>query len=154
MTSQKPHVSVIVPVRNAERLLPSLIGALVDQDYPAERRELVLVDNGSTDDTARVAEAAGARVVREDRPGYGSALDRGIREATGDFIVLGDADGSYRFDDLGPLLESLERGADLVMGSRLRGRIEPGAMPFTCTSGARARARLLVRPSRPALEAT
>lgn len=92
--------------------------------------EVVVVDNGSTDSSARVAAQAGARVVHEARRGYGSALGRGMREARGDVVVLGDADGSYRFDDLGPLVRAVESGADLAMGSRTRGRIEPGAMPF------------------------
>jgi len=92
--------------------------------------EVVVVDNGSTDGSARIAAEAGARVVHEPRRGYGSALGRGMREAAGDIVVLGDADGSYRFDDLGPLVRAVEAGADLAMGSRTRGRIEPGAMPF------------------------
>jgi len=92
--------------------------------------EVLVVDNGSRDGSVGAAGAAGARVVVERRRGYGSALWRGIREATGDVLVLGDADGSYRFDALGPLVEAVDRGADLVMGSRLSGRIEGGAMPW------------------------
>jgi len=92
--------------------------------------EILVVDNASRDGTVGAAGAAGARVIEERRRGYGSALWRGIREAKGEVIVLGDADGSYRFDALGPLVEAVDRGADLVMGSRLRGRIEPGAMPW------------------------
>ncbi|MFI5403760.1 MAG: glycosyltransferase family 2 protein, partial [Planctomycetota bacterium] len=74
--------------------------------------------------------AAGARVIRERRRGYGNALWRGILEATGDVVILGDADGSYRFDALGPLVGAVDAGADLVLGSRLRGTIERGAMPW------------------------
>ena len=59
--------------------------------------EILVVDNGSVDATAALAAKAGARVVEERRRGYGSALGRGIREATGDIIILGDADGSYRW---------------------------------------------------------
>jgi glycosyltransferase involved in cell wall biosynthesis len=92
--------------------------------------EILVVDNGSTDDSVELATAAGARVIPERRQGYGSALGRGIRESTGDVVVLGDADGSYRFDDLGPLVEAVQGGADLVMGSRLRGEMEAGAMPW------------------------
>jgi glycosyltransferase involved in cell wall biosynthesis len=121
---------VVLPCLNEELTVAGCIAeARGGIEALGHEREILVVDNGSTDRTAQVAEAAGARVILETRPGYGSALDRGIREATGDFIVLGDADGSYRFDDLGPLLDPLEQGADLVLGSRLRGRIEPGSMP-------------------------
>ena len=121
---------MVFPCLNEERTVAGCIAeAREGIEALGHEPEILVVDNGSTDRTAQVAEAAGARVIPEPRPGYGSALDRGIREATGDFIVLGDADGSYRFDDLGPLLAPLEQGADLVMGSRLRGRIEPGSMP-------------------------
>ena len=92
--------------------------------------EVVVVDNGSRDGSVGAAGAAGARVVEERRRGYGSALSRGILEAKGEIVILGDADGSYRFDVLGPLVAAADAGADLVMGSRLRGTIEPGAMPW------------------------
>ncbi len=127
---ERRRVSVVLPCLDEEL---TVVGCIEEARRGIEalghEPEILVVDNGSTDRTAEVAGAAGARVIREPRPGYGSALDRGIREATGDFVVLGDADGSYRFDDLGPLLAPLEQGADLVMGSRVRGRIEPGAMP-------------------------
>jgi glycosyltransferase involved in cell wall biosynthesis len=114
---------VVLPCLNEELTVPGCIAeARAGIEALGHEPEVLVVDNGSTDRTAQVAAAAGARVIPETRPGYGSALGRGIREATGDFIVLGDA-------DLGPLLAPLEQGADLVMGSRLRGRIEPGAMP-------------------------
>ena len=92
--------------------------------------EILVVDNGSVDATAALAAKAGARVVEERRRGYGSALGRGIREATGDIIILGDADGSYRFDSIEPLVAAIEDGADLVVGSRLGRDLEPGAMPW------------------------
>ncbi len=92
--------------------------------------EVVVVDNGSRDGSVGAAGAAGARVVEERRRGYGNALSRGIREAKGEILILGDADGSYRFDALGPLVAAVDAGADLVLGSRLRGRIDPGAMPW------------------------
>ncbi len=92
--------------------------------------EVLVVDNGSKDGSVTAAGEAGARVLLERRIGYGSALARGIREAKGDVVVLGDADGSYRFDDLAPLVAAVDRGADLVLGSRLKGTIEPGAMPW------------------------
>jgi len=124
------RITVVLPCLDEE----PTVGACVEEarrgiEALGAEPEVVVVDNGSRDATARVAEAAGARVVHERRRGYGNALWRGMREASGDIIVLGDADGSYRFDDLGPLVAAIDAGADLAMGSRLRGRMEAGAMP-------------------------
>ena len=94
--------------------------------------EVVVVDNGSTDRSAEVARAAGARVVEEPRRGYGSAYRRGFEEARGRYLVMGDADRTYPFEDLGRFVEPLMAGrCDLVMGDRLGGDILPGAMPWT-----------------------
>lgn len=122
---------MVLPCLDEERT----VGGCVEEarrGLPAHgfEAEVIVVDNGSTDRSVVVAKAAGARVVVERRRGYGSALWRGIRESQGDVIVLGDADGSYSFEDLAPLVAAVDQGADLVMGSRLRGTIEPGAMPF------------------------
>ena len=92
--------------------------------------EVVVVDNGSEDASARLAGAAGARVVREHRRGYGRACRRGLQEARGRYVILGDADGTYDFARLSPLVAHLSNGADIVLGNRLDGMLEPGAMPF------------------------
>jgi glycosyltransferase involved in cell wall biosynthesis len=91
--------------------------------------EVLIADNGSTDDSVGIAGRAGARVVREEHKGYGSALRSGIAAARGRFIIMGDADDSYDFTSLGPFVEALRGGADLVMGNRFRGGIAPRAMP-------------------------
>lgn len=94
--------------------------------------EVVVVDNGSSDGSAEIARAAGARVISEPRRGYGSAYLRGFREARGQIIVMGDADGSYDFEDIPRFVEPLRAGAvDVVMGTRLKGKILPGAMPWS-----------------------
>ncbi len=92
--------------------------------------EVVVADNGSTDDSVAIAEREGARVVHETRPGYGSALMGGIEAARGRYIIMADADQSYDLADLERFVVKLREGYDLVMGNRLRGRIEPGAMPW------------------------
>jgi glycosyltransferase involved in cell wall biosynthesis len=92
--------------------------------------EVVVVDNGSTDGSPGIAAAHGARVVFEQRKGYGSALRRGCEEARSRYILMADADESYDFTQMAPFVEGLEAGADLVMGSRIRGTILPGAMPW------------------------
>lgn len=91
--------------------------------------EVIVADNGSTDGSQRIAEEEGARVVRVENKGYGSALIGGICAARGRYVVMGDADDSYDFSSLKPFLEKLREGADLVMGNRFKGGIAPGAMP-------------------------
>jgi len=94
---------------------------------------VIVADNGSTDDSRRIALEAGARVVPVTARGYGSALMGGIAAARGRYVVMGDADGSYDFLEIGRFLEGLRQGNDLVQGCRLPaggGRVLPGAMPF------------------------
>ena len=92
--------------------------------------EVVVADNGSTDGSPELAEAAGARVVTVRRKGYGNALMSGIRAARGTYVFMADADDSYDLENLGPFLAQLRKGDDLVMGNRFRGGIERGAMPW------------------------
>jgi glycosyltransferase involved in cell wall biosynthesis len=91
--------------------------------------EVIVVDNGSGDGSPEIASWAGARVVHETRRGYGSAYLAGFSAARGRYIVMGDGDNTYDFDLVGRFIEPLERGADMVIGSRLKGRIHKGAMP-------------------------
>ncbi len=91
--------------------------------------EVVVADNGSTDGSPKLAEAAGARVVNVPERGYGSVLRGGISAARGKYVIMGDADDSYDFAALMPFIARLRTGADLVMGNRFQGGIEPGAMP-------------------------
>ena len=91
--------------------------------------EVVIADNGSTDGSQDIARAEGARVVDVPIRGYGAALTAGIADANGEFVIMGDADDSYDLSNLGPFVEALRGGADLVMGNRFAGGIEPGAMP-------------------------
>ena len=94
------------------------------------RGEVVVVDNGSTDDSPAIAAREGARVVDESARGYGRAYLRGFAEARGEIIVMGDSDDTYDFSDLSGMIAPLSQGADLVLGNRFAGGIKPGAMPF------------------------
>jgi glycosyltransferase involved in cell wall biosynthesis len=126
-----PLVSVVIPCLNEERTIEACVkaasGAIADMHAGGE---IIVVDNGSSDHSAEIATAAGARVVRHEVKGYGSALKRGFAEARGRYIIMGDGDLTYDFGALPDFVHTLDEGADLVMGSRLRGSIEPGAMPF------------------------
>lgn len=92
--------------------------------------EVIVVDNGSTDDSAAVARKYNATVITEVNKGYGNAIMTGIEIAKGKYIIAGDADDSYDFSNLMPFMELLRHGNDLVIGNRFRGGIKQGAMPF------------------------
>ena len=135
------EVVVIIPALNEEQSLPRVL-----RDLPPVRR-VIVVDNGSTDATAEVAVRDGALVVTESRRGYGSACLRGLSEieqrlAAGEpgpqIVVFLDADYSDHADLLPQLVEPIRDGtADLVLGSRILGEREPGAMPFAARFGNR-----------------
>ena len=91
--------------------------------------EVVVADNGSTDGSRQLAADAGARVVPVIDRGYGNALIGGILAASGEYVIMGDADDSYDFTNLMPFILELRKGADLVMGNRFKGGIDRGAMP-------------------------
>jgi glycosyltransferase involved in cell wall biosynthesis len=94
------------------------------------RGEVVVADNGSTDGSVEIAQEHGARVVPVASRGYGSALRRGIEEARGRFIIMGDGDDSYDFSEIPGFVAKWGEGYDLVMGNRFRGGIQAGAMPW------------------------
>ena len=131
MQAPGPVASVVMPCLNEERTLPRCIAAARRGfDAAGIAGEVIVVDNGSTDRSVAVAEGLGARIVQCERRGYGNALRAGFAAARGRFILMGDADESYDFAELPRFWKEIEAGHDLVMGSRLKGRIEPGAMPW------------------------
>jgi glycosyltransferase involved in cell wall biosynthesis len=130
-----PHVSVVMPCLNEEITLAGCIENARDLLRELERLhgytgEIVIADNGSTDRSVEIATSLGARVIHVARKGYGSALTAGFGAARGSMLVMGDADGSYDFREAVPLIEKIAAGDDVCLGSRLRGRILPGAMPW------------------------
>ena len=131
MSAAAPEISVVIPCLNEEEA----VGKVVDQAFEGIRKsgrtgEVIVVDNASTDASAEVAAEHGAIVVREERPGYGSAYLAGLAVARGDYIVMGDADETYPLWELGPFVDKLAAGDDLVMGSRFEGTIHGEAMPW------------------------
>ena len=125
------EVSVIIPCLNEESTVRNCVrGAQGSISAARISGEVIVVDNGSTDNTAAAAKETGARVLQEKKTGYGAALIKGLQEASGKFMVFADADESYDFSYIGAFVEEMRKGADFVIGSRFRGGIEKGAMPF------------------------
>ena len=120
-----PSISVIIPAFNEERA----IGKVLDE-IPHRVAEVIVVDNGSTDSTAAVAQSRGANVVHEPIRGYGQACLRGLSELSDtDIVVFLDGDYSDFPEEMPTLYEPIERGAaDLVIGSRVLGHRENGAL--------------------------
>lgn len=118
---------VIIPALNEA----ACIGDVVRETLQQSIARVIVVDNGSTDETARVARDAGAFVVSETRRGYGYACAAGVRAARdAEVLVFMDADASFLPSELPRLLEPLKNNrADLVLGSRVLGSIEAGSMP-------------------------
>jgi glycosyltransferase involved in cell wall biosynthesis len=130
----EPLVSVVMPCLDESATLAACIDeARSALDRYGIRGEIIVADNGSSDDSAEIARARGARVADVEVRGYGAALIGGLAVARGTYVVMGDADGSYDFGEIPRILEKLESGYDFVQGCRLEsggGRIMPGAMPF------------------------
>jgi glycosyltransferase involved in cell wall biosynthesis len=125
-----PLVSVVIPclneAENIEQCVEAALVALRQMDVPGE---VVVADNNSEDDSARLAERAGARVIVERRRGYGSAYLAGFAASRGRYIVMADADLTYDFNEIPRFVAELDKGAEMVIGDRMD-NIQPGAMPW------------------------
>lgn len=136
------QISVIIPAWNEEDSIGGLLAELAA--VPLEGLcEVMVVDGGSTDRTVEIAQAGGARVLHEPRRGYGRACHTGAVEARGELLAFLDADGADDPAGLAGLVAPLLADqADLVLGSRLAGRLLPGAMPWHQQAGNRLAAAL------------
>ena len=125
------ELSVVMPCLNeAETLATCITKARASMESLGIDGEIVVADNGSTDGSQDIATSLGARVVPVDRAGlWRRAAGAASPPPDGRYVIMADADDSYALDDLGPFLDALRGGADLVMGNRFAGGIEPGAMP-------------------------
>ncbi|MHA6687732.1 glycosyltransferase family 2 protein [Mesorhizobium sp. A556] len=124
------ELTLLMPCLNEAETLAVCIGkAQAFLDAAGISGEILIADNGSTDGSQAIATGLGARVVPVAQKGYGAALLGGIASARGRFVIMGDADDSYDFSALDAFVVRLRDGADLVMGNRFQGGIEPGAMP-------------------------
>jgi glycosyltransferase involved in cell wall biosynthesis len=124
-------VSVVLPCLNEEASVAQCISSASKVlSTLGEPHEIIVVDNGSTDGSLLSAVAAGASVVTQPRRGYGNACRAGLSVARGRVAVLADADGTYDLAAIPALVGMVREGVHLAMGSRLRGQMEPGAMPW------------------------
>jgi len=132
MNRAQSSVSFVIPCLNEQKTLPDVlikIKQVCAVHFRDRQTEIVLSDNGSTDNSVKIAEERGARVVHCVEKGYGAALLFGIQKAICDIVIFADADNTYDFLESAKLVDELEKGFDLVIGSRLNGQIHKGAMP-------------------------
>jgi len=125
------ELSIVLPCLNEERTLAVCLQkahSSLDKNHIVG--EIIVADNGSSDQSVEIARANGAKVVHVAEKGYGSALKGGFSAAQGKYILMADADDSYELDNLMPFVEKLREGYDLVMGNRFKGGIMPNAMPW------------------------
>ena len=123
------EVTFLLPCLNEEKTIKTTIleiKSLIKKYNLAA--EILVVDNNSEDSSAKIALKTGARVIVEKERGYGKALQVGIKEANGKYIIMGDADTTYDFENSYPFIEKLREGYDLVIGNRYKGGMEKKAM--------------------------
>lgn len=125
------ELSVVMPCLNEVRTVGTCVTkALEAMERLKIRGEVVIADNGSTDGSVELARSRGARVVHANQPGYGNAIKTGCDAAEGRFIIMGDSDGAHEYSDIGPFVQRLRDGCELVVGNRFKGQILPGAMSW------------------------
>lgn len=125
------QVSVVIPCLNEEETLQNVLGRVSQAlSELGVSSEIILADNGSHDQSVEIAKTYATRIVHVKEKGYGSALHAGINEAQGEYVIFGDADASYDFSYIPRFFALLEEGNDLVIGSRMTGVMEQGAMPL------------------------
>jgi glycosyltransferase involved in cell wall biosynthesis len=125
----EPELSIVIPALNEELTIARFVDWCMQGLHRADVRGEVLIIDSSTDATAEIAVAKGARVLKVPKRGLGRAYIDAIPFIRGEYVLMGDADCTYDFRDLGPFMQSFHGGQEYVMGSRFRGYIEPGSMP-------------------------
>lgn len=131
MEKEKIDISIVMPCLNEEVTIGDCIAkAKRGIASTGLKGEILVVDNGSTDRSVEIAKSLGARVIHEPQKGYGNAFKKGFAEAQGKYIIMGDSDDTYDFSEINPFINELNKGNDLVVGTRLKGKILPGSMPF------------------------
>jgi glycosyltransferase involved in cell wall biosynthesis len=123
-------ISVVLPCRNERETVGICIDKINSVLKNSGRTYEIIVSDSSVDGSDEIARRMGVKVVKHDKIGYGRAYLEGMGVAKGKYIIMGDADDTYNFREVLGFVEWLDRGADLVLGSRFKGMIEDGAMPW------------------------
>lgn len=132
MDSEIKELTILMPCLNEEKTLQTCINKA--KEFLKKNNvngEILIVDNGSKDNSIKIAKENNVRLVHEKVPGYGSALITGLKNVQSMYVIMGDSDDSYNFLEIMPILEKLRQGYELVMGNRYKGNIEKGAMKFS-----------------------
>ena len=126
---EDPEFSIAIPALNEQLTIAMFIAWCKEGlSRPGVRGEILIIDS-STDRTAQIALANGARVLKAPKRGLGRAYIDSVPFIRGKYVILGDCDCTYDFRELEPFVKKFRDGAEFIMGSRFRGYIEPGAMP-------------------------
>ena len=126
-------LTILIPCLNEEKTLEAAILSArkyIEKSGLTKNAEILVSDNGSIDNSVKIAKNNNARVCVSSQRGYGNSLINGIKNAKGDYIIMGDADLSYDFENIDDFVKYLDNGYDIVVGNRFKGGIEKGAMPF------------------------
>jgi glycosyltransferase involved in cell wall biosynthesis len=126
---EDPEISIVVPALNEALTIADFVDWAKEGLAKSGARGEILIVDSSTDDTATIALAHGARVLVAPKRGLGRAYIDSLPYIRGKYVVMGDCDCTYDFRELTPFVERFRDGAEFVMGSRFRGYIEPGSMP-------------------------
>ncbi len=124
-------ITILMPCLNEEQTIGICIRkALSFLKKNNLNGEVLVVDNGSSDNSVSIIKSFDVRMIAAEQKGYGHALITGIKNAVGNWIIMGDSDDTYNFENLEGFVSKLSEGYDIVLGNRFNGKIETGAIPF------------------------
>jgi glycosyltransferase involved in cell wall biosynthesis len=130
MLETKPKISIILPCRNEEEALPFCLKKLKEVIKENNLSAEIIVSDSSNDKSPEIAKKEGVVLVKHDKEGYGNAYLEGFKMAKGEYILMADADATYDLEKIPLFIKELENDNDMVIGDRLSGEIEEGAMPW------------------------
>lgn len=126
-----PKISIILPCRNEEIALPLCLQQIKNTVESNHLSAEIIVSDSSTDNSPKIAQKYGVKLVKHDKEGYGIAYSEALTKATGKYIFMADADNSYDFKEIPKFVKQLENGYDMVIGNRFSGKMHEGAMTFS-----------------------